>query len=139
MTYIDAMGVDLFTIFNPKVETPLPKKGQFLIDYYKQSLTPYMTEIILNAAERTPGLKKLILFGSRATATHKVGSDIDLAFERDPAAFKAPGILWYILEESFLPVLFDLVDLTEPINPALRKEIEKEGVVIWERGTEKVG
>jgi len=106
--------------------------------YYNQPLTPFMREIIMQVAELTPGLQKVILFGSRATGFNKPNSDIDLAIERDEESPRSSVIFWILMEESQLPFNFDLVDLSEKINPALRAEIEREGVVLWERGKKDV-
>lgn len=102
--------------------------------YYNQPLTPFMKEIIRQVADLTPGLCKVILFGSRATGTNRPFSDIDLAIEHEEESPRTLMIFQSLMEDSQIPLPFDLVDLSDNINPALREEIEKEGVVLWERG-----
>lgn len=75
------------------------------------------------------GICKVILFGSRARGTHTERSDIDLAvsggnfktFYRD------------IKEQVHSLLSFDIVDLDSGISDALEKEIERDGITIYEK------
>lgn len=83
----------------------------------------------LVALARMYGANRLVLFGSRARGDYKERSDIDLAvFGLDPVQ---AGRLRLALEE--LPTLleFDLVCVNEGTSPALLKNIEKDGVILY--------
>jgi uncharacterized protein len=75
---------------------------------------------------------KLWLFGSRARKEHRPGSDYDLALE-DPGL--KPAERWRVTEAlERLPTLkhFDVVWL-DTASEALREEVSKEGVCLYER------
>ena len=77
---------------------------------------------------RECGVKKVILFGSRARCNNRERSDIDLAFEGGNSARFALDV------DEFTPTLlkFDFVDLSTA-NDAILKEIEKDGVILYEQ------
>lgn len=73
------------------------------------------------------GIKKVILFGSRARGTHTERSDIDLAVVGGDAMN-----FYYDLEEKAWTLLkFDVVNLDKDVSEKLQKEIERDGVVIY--------
>lgn len=75
-------------------------------------------------------IEKVILFGSRARDTNSDRSDVDLAVSGgNPRRFHTD------LEERARTLLFfDVVDLNKPhLSPELLKEIEKDGVTIYEK------
>lgn len=86
------------------------------------------TEREILALAKRRGLKKVILFGSRARRTHRKRSDIDLAVRGgDVAGFSVD------LEEFVSTLLkFDVVNLGEKISEELREEIRRDGVVLYE-------
>lgn len=75
------------------------------------------------------GIKKIILFGSRARGDFYERSDIDIAVSGgNTAAFSLD------VDESIHTLLmFDVIDLDRHISEELKKEIEKDGVVIYEK------
>ena len=71
---------------------------------------------------------KVILFGSRARGTHSERSDIDLSISGgDFNAF-----YWDIREQVHSLLTFDVVDLDSGISDTLKKEIERDGITIYE-------
>lgn len=75
-------------------------------------------------------MQKIVLFGSRARGDHWEKSDIDLAVYGclDFTAFsdQLEEELWSLLE-------LDLIDMDGvSVSEALRKEIERDGVIIYE-------
>lgn len=75
------------------------------------------------------GVKKVILFGSRARGDNKERSDIDLAIEGGKTALFAVEA-----EEKIRTLLmFDIVDLGGFVQEELRKSIETEGELIYEK------
>jgi len=76
------------------------------------------------------GIKKLILFGSRARGDNWERSDIDLAISGgDRVRFTLD-----VDESDIVPTLLmlDVVDLDEPCNEELLESIKRDGVVLYE-------
>lgn len=73
---------------------------------------------------------KIVLFGSRARRSHEEKSDIDLAVygcaEFEQFFFDIQENVWTLLE-------FDIVNMDEDVSDILRKEIERDGVVLYEK------
>lgn len=72
---------------------------------------------------------KIVLFGSRARGTNTERSDIDIAvyggdFER---------FYWDVKEKIHSLLMFDIVQADASISDELKQEIEKEGVIIYEK------
>ena len=83
----------------------------------------------LPSLARECGLDRVVLFGSRARGDNRERSDIDLAiFGGDTAEF-----LLSADEEIQTLLMFDIVDLGKPVQPALRAEIERDGVILYEK------
>ncbi len=78
---------------------------------------------------KSNGVEKVILFGSRARGTNAERSDIDLAV-RGGDAFN----YYYDLEEKARTLLiFDVVNLDKGVTDELKKEIERDGIVLYEK------
>lgn len=74
------------------------------------------------------GIRKVILFGSRARGTNGERSDIDIAVSGgDTAKFSLE-----IDEEAHTLLVFDVVELDGYVSEELKKEIERDGIVIYE-------
>lgn len=74
-------------------------------------------------------IKKIILFGSRARGDFYERSDIDLAVSGgNTAEFRLD-----VDENIHTLLMFDVVDLDGPISEELQKEINRDGVVIYEK------
>ncbi|MCD7736245.1 MAG: nucleotidyltransferase domain-containing protein [Lachnospiraceae bacterium] len=74
------------------------------------------------------GVKKVILFGSRARGTNTERSDIDIA----ASGGDFDGFFWDIKENTRSLLMFDVIDLSKNISDELKEIIEKEGIVIYE-------
>lgn len=74
-------------------------------------------------------LERLILFGSRARGSYRPASDVDLA------ASGGDVLRFALALEEEAPTLlsFDVVDLDGQVQRALRDEIERDGVVLYEK------
>lgn len=80
-------------------------------------------------AHLPPGTRAWV-FGSRATATARRYSDLDLALEADkPLGLDTVGDLMEALSESDLPYKVDVIDLRS-INAAFRALIEPDMVAL---------
>ena len=72
---------------------------------------------------------KIVLFGSRARGDHTERSDVDLAvYGGDFDSF-----YWNIKENIHSLLSFDVVDMNSRVREELKKEIERDGVVIYEK------
>lgn len=84
---------------------------------------------IASLAERFEA-KRVVLFGSRARGTNLPKSDIDLAVEGcrcfDELADALKDGLWTLLS-------VDVINLDDNISDDLRKEIDRDGVVLYEK------
>ena len=83
----------------------------------------------LRTAAISCGASRLVLFGSRARGDHRDTSDIDLAvWGLGPTE---AGRLRLLLDDLPTLLCFDLVPVTPDTNPALLKNIQNEGVVLY--------
>lgn len=92
------------------------------LEEYKDIIVPIILKHVPQA--------KIILYGSRARGDSKEGSDIDIALDIGTPIDKSllSEIEWD-LEDSDLPILFDIVDLAK-ISADMKKSILKDGI-IW--------
>ena len=92
-----------------------------------------MEYIVINI-RKFPEIEKAIIFGSRAKGNYKPGSDIDIGIYGKKINFDILARLHSLLEdESPMPYLFDLVDVTNSNHKELNEHIERFGKVIFER------
>ena len=75
------------------------------------------------------GVTKVVLFGSRARGTHTERSDIDLAV----SGGNYLDFYYDVQEEAHTLLMFDVVNLDKKITDELKKEIDRDGVVIYEK------
>jgi uncharacterized protein len=81
---------------------------------------------------RFPEIEEVILFGSRASGTHRPSSDIDLAIKGKSITLDTLAKLRYILEEETnLPYFFDVLIYNRVENEALKKAIDEGGEEIF--------
>ena len=80
---------------------------------------------------RQYGADQILLFGSRARGDYKERSDIDLAVYGMPEENR-PGF-WMDLEELPTLLKFDVVHIGPGTDPALMKNIEIDGVILYEK------
>ena len=94
----------------------------------KRDIPDVVLKDITMFAERN-SVDKVILFGSRARGTNTERSDIDLAvYGGDFDSF-----YWNINDNVNSLLSFDIVDADKNITEKLKKEIEKDGIVIYEK------
>lgn len=75
------------------------------------------------------GLRKVILFGSRARGDFKERSDIDLAVSGGNISAFALAVD----EETDTLLQYDVVDLSRLVDAALLDNIRKDGVILYEK------
>lgn len=76
------------------------------------------------------GINKIVLFGSRARGDNHDKSDIDLAVYADG---DISGFIYDL--ETDVPTLleFDTTQITDGLDSAFLNQIDKEGIVIYEK------
>ncbi|HIV90417.1 MAG TPA: nucleotidyltransferase domain-containing protein [Candidatus Eisenbergiella stercoravium] len=75
------------------------------------------------------GIEKVVLFGSRARGTNTERSDIDIAvYGGDFDSF-----YWDIKEKVHSLLMFDIIEADQKVSEDLKQEIEREGIVIYEK------
>lgn len=94
----------------------------------KTGIKKVVMEEILNLAKKH-GIKELVLFGSRARGDFNRASDIDLAARGGDICRFALDVE----DETSTPLRYDVVDLDRNVQEDLRKMIETEGVVLYEK------
>ena len=83
----------------------------------------------ISSIARKHSVTKVILFGSRARGTNTERSDIDIAvYDGDFDSF-----YWDIKENVHSLLMFDVIEADSSISEELKKEIEKDGVTIYEK------
>ena len=82
----------------------------------------------LISAAKNFGVKKLILFGSRARGTNKERSDIDIAVSGRNISDFALAVEENI--ETLLP--FDVINLYEGVAEDFQTEINRDGIILYE-------
>lgn len=83
----------------------------------------------LSSFARKYSVTKIILFGSRARGTNTERSDIDIAVYGGDF----DGFYWDVRENTHSLLMFDVVQADAPISDELQQEIEKDGVIIYEK------
>lgn len=92
------------------------------------------TQLIINTIKRYSAIQHAKIFGSRAKGNYKAGSDIDIALyiKADPETSQQTVLnLQQALEEELtIPYFFDIVDVSNIENKALKEHIERVGVLL---------
>ena len=92
-------------------------------------IRPQVLKEIRDLAEKYE-VKKVILFGSRARGDYKRVSDIDLAVTGgNIAAFSLD-----VDEETSTLLKYDIVNLDASVQQELLDSIQKEGIILYEKG-----
>lgn len=78
---------------------------------------------------RMHSVQKVVLFGSRARGNNTERSDIDIAvYGGDFDAF-----YWDIKEKVHSLLMFDIVEMDDSVSEDLIGEIQRDGVIIYEK------
>lgn len=84
---------------------------------------------IVDVIVRHSNPKKIIIYGSRASGDYKPTSDIDIAVECDDGK----DLIRNVIDDEIRTLLkLDIVDIGG-VNEEFRREIEEEGMVIYEK------
>lgn len=91
-----------------------------------------LSERVINeiaAFAREYDVSKIILFGSRARGTHTERSDVDIAV----SGSNFDSFYWSVKGKIHSLLTFDIVDLDAGVSDELKEEIERDGVIIYEK------
>lgn len=94
-------------------------------------LNEKLVKSIQSIGQRYP-VKKIVLFGSRARGDNRAVSDIDLAIFPLPE-FSLRGHIASDIDDLQTLFKIDIVFIDEGVDPILLKNIEREGVILYER------
>ena len=103
-------------------------------------LKPAHRQAIIDALSANPKVERIVLFGSRATGTFTLTSDVDLALFGEDLTLSDQAALAEAVAELTVPQQVDLLVFHHIANQALREEIRKHGVEWFarERATQAV-
>lgn len=83
----------------------------------------------LRSFAKENNIAKIILFGSRARGTNTDRSDIDIAV----SGGNFDNFYWQVMEKTHSLLSFDIIDLDKGTSIELKSELDKEGIVIYEK------
>jgi predicted nucleotidyltransferase len=91
-------------------------------------------EYISEAISKFQTIEKAIIFGSRAMGNYKKGSDVDIVIFGEHITKEVLFMLDDYLNEIYpLPYFFDLLHYENISNANLKKHIDDEGKIVFER------
>ena len=93
-------------------------------------------ELLRLTFSKLPWVKRVVLYGSRAKGTHKLGSDIDITVELEDASQGSLATLFRIqeaIEDLDLIYKFDISLKNDIQNDTLIHHIERVGKTIYQR------
>jgi predicted nucleotidyltransferase len=100
----------------------------------KYGLNDTTIEQIRAVLSHYPQVERAVLYGSRARGNARIGSDIDLTLiGGDDLDRSILGKIFDELDDLLLPYTFDLSLFSMISDPDVRAEIQRTGVVFYER------
>ena len=87
----------------------------------------------ISAFAKKYSINKVILFGSRARGDNTERSDIDIDIDIAVYGGDFDSFYWVVKEKVHSLLSFDVVEADKPISEELKQEIEKDGVIIYEK------
>ena len=99
----------------------------------KFGLTEKQFRLIENTIILFNGIRKVVIFGSRATGKHRPSSDIDLAVFGNHLNSTNINRLASELEDLPLPFMFDVVNYDSISNKSLKDKIDSQGKLFFEK------
>lgn len=105
------------------------ERQQNMQEMYSDKKLPERVLKDISAIAETCSVEKIVLFGSRARGENTERSDIDIAVYGG----NFEDFYWKIKENVHSLLMFDVVDIDAGISEELAQEIERDGVVIYEK------
>lgn len=97
-------------------------------------MTDEELDLLCSLFARQKEIEQVILYGSRAKGTHKPFSDVDITLLGVGLSRSHLNRLLADIDESSLPYFFDVSIFSKINNSDLIAQIEKMGVVLYQRG-----
>ena len=97
-------------------------------------MTDEELDLLCSLFARQREIERVILYGSRAKGTHKSFSDVDITLLGVGLSRSHLNRLMADIDESSLPYFFDVSLYAKLTNPDLIAQIEKTGVILFQRG-----
>ena len=88
---------------------------------------------IVKVLARFPDVEGAVLFGSRAKATYKPGSDIDLALVGNTLNWRTIGKIYDAMDDLLLPYRFSLINYDWKTDPEVAAHITRVGITLFRR------
>ncbi len=88
---------------------------------------------IIEISEKHPNIKRLVLFGSRARKDNWSKSDIDLAIYLDDNSSNLLDFIYDIENNTTTLLEFDFSNMNEIKDELFIKQVEQEGITIYEK------
>jgi predicted nucleotidyltransferase len=89
-------------------------------------------DLIKNIFSNFIEIEEVIIFGSRATGTEKINSDIDLALKGKNINFETILEITNELDELPVAYTFDVLDY-DKINSEIKEQIDKNGKIFFKK------
>ena len=83
-----------------------------------------------------PEVEKVFLFGSRARGRFRSASDVDLALQGAFIRLETVLRISRMLDDLMLPIQFDLVVYDHIRDPNLLRQIDEDGVCLYQKNSE---
>ena len=96
-------------------------------------LTEKSYDELLGILSSIPEIEEVLLFGSRARGDFWRASDVDLSIKGTNVVRRTLAILNDKLYESHIPQIFDTHIYSDIKNPNFRRNVDREGKVIYRR------
>lgn len=96
-------------------------------------MTDNELHLLCSLFARYKEIEQVILYGSRAKGSNKPFSDVDLTLLGIGLTRSHLNRLMADIDESSLPYLFDISIFAKLTNPDLIEQIEKTGVILYQR------
>jgi type III restriction enzyme len=97
----------------------------------QSGIAPHALAKLTRLFERTPGLRQVLVFGSRARGNFRNESDLDLAVDAPELDAGAFARLEADVQRLGLLYAVDLVRLQDPLAERFREEIEQHAKLFW--------
>jgi predicted nucleotidyltransferase len=98
----------------------------------KFGLPDQAVQSLINLFRLHPTIKQVILYGSRAMGSHRIGSDIDLCLIAPTLTLTEKLLLENQMDELLLPWKMDVTIKHKIDNASLLDHINRVGVVLYE-------
>jgi predicted nucleotidyltransferase len=95
-------------------------------------LPPKTIQALESVFKQFAAIDRVVLYGSRALGTHKLGSDIDLALFGSEVTPDLIASIAILIDDLLLPYTLDLTAYAYIDNDALREHIDRVGIHLFQ-------